>query len=165
MSSRQLFWLSTLFLLATTLLIVIGSCVALTHFFPQVRFVVAEHFNGGRLSVLLGGFSVLLTGLVFFAAFLWLSREKFIQIKLAGGVVGLGKSLIEKTVGEFWMEHFGALPVVAIDHENQIEVFYQAIDDTQLVMVEKELPLHLLHKLGAKPSVVLTLAGELVSST
>lgn len=165
MSSKQCFWLSTLFLFATTLLIVIGSCVALTHFFPHVRFAVAEHFNEGRLSVLLGGFSVLVTGLIFFAAFLWLSREKFIQIKLAGGVVGLGKSLIEKTVGDFWLEHFGAVPVVAIDHEHQIEVFYQAMEDAQLAMVQKELPLHLLHKLGAQPSVVLNLAGELVSST
>ncbi len=157
MSSKRLFWLSTLHLFSTSLLLLSGVFCLFLFFSPGVRFDLAGSLNDNRLWIVFAGGSMVALSSGLLGAFWWMTREKVIQVKLTDGSMSLGKELIEKAVVEFWQGRFESTPTVAIDGSNRIEIFDQGLKEEQLKLLDTLLQAHLRQKLGASPEVVLCL--------
>ena len=157
MSSKRLFWLSIVCLFSTSLLLLSGVFCFLLFFFPGVRFDLADRLNENWVGIAMIGAGLIAVGAGLCWAFWWLSREKFIQVKLSDGSMGLGKELIEKLVIEFWQENFESIPTVAVDGPSRIEITDTSLKQDQLELLENLLHTHLRRKLGTSPEIILSI--------
>ena len=122
-----------------------------------MRFDLADRLNENWVGIAVVGVGLMAVGAGLCSAFWWLSREKFVQVKLSDGPMGLGKGLIEKVVIDFWQEKFLSVPSVAVDESNRIEIRDASLNQDQIQLLESLLQLHLRQKLGMSPEIILSI--------